>query len=149
MGFVDVLVFLVILLGFGFFGTVLFFIKRNRKKADVEALKRCTVPLQGFLVRIEHDPTYNHEHWRHRPVVRYEFGGQVYEKKFISAHENDWNWVKPERQLTIYVNPNDAEEIYVPLPDDYNAGKKRKIILFLVILFIAAMLGMLLTILEG
>lgn len=118
----------------------IFALKREKKKKE-ELIARCTVSLQGMLVGIaqsysSHAGNDGYDHYRYDPMVRYEFGGQIYEKTYYST--SSWEGIKPERSLTIFVNPNNADEIYVPLPEDVkeNKDKKTKIFLFVFVIWI-------------
>lgn len=118
----------------------MFALKWEKKKKE-ELIARCTVSVQGMLVGLaqsysSHAGNDGYDHYRYDPIVRYDFGGQIYEKTYYST--SSWEDVKPERPLTIFVNPSNVDEIYVPLPEDVkkNRDKKTKIFLFVFVIWI-------------
>lgn len=131
----------------------IFALKWEKKKKE-ELIARCTVSIEGILAGIaqsysSHAGNDGYDHYRYDPIVRYEFGGQIYEKTYYST--SSWEGVKPERPLTIFVNPNNADEIYVPLPEDIAdiaKKSKKKLGVFLTIFFIIWFLGVIFFILT-
>lgn len=147
MGLGDSLIVLLILLVWAAIGITLFIVHKKTQKKREEAFARCTVSVQGTLIGLTQ--THSHvgnperDHYNYNPIVRYEFAGQIYEKEYNSEC-GDWECVQPGQPLTIFVNPNHAEDIYVPLPDDFLKKKNKKTKVFLIvfaILFVAGFIG--------
>lgn len=138
-----------------YFGvSVTIFALKWEKKKKEEFISRCTVFVQGMFVGIaqsysSHVRNDGYDHYRYDPIVRYDFGGQTYEKTYNST--SSWEGVKPEQPITIFVNPNNVDEIYVPLPDgiaDIAKKRKKKLGVFLTIFFIIWFLGVIFFILT-
>ncbi|MCI8409777.1 MAG: DUF3592 domain-containing protein [Lachnospiraceae bacterium] len=115
----------------------------NKKKGELIA--RCTVSIQGTLIGIaqsyySHIDNNEQVQYNYNPIVRYEFGGKTYEKTYSST--SSWEDVQPERTLTIFVNPNNANEIYVPLPEDVKKDRNKKTKIFLIVFFIWILIGL-------
>ncbi|MDE7424379.1 MAG: DUF3592 domain-containing protein [Lachnospiraceae bacterium] len=128
----------------------IFALKWEKRKKE-ELIARCTASVQGMLVGIaqsysSHASNDGYDHYRYDPIVRYDFGGQIYEKTYSSM--SSWEGVQNERPITIFVNPNNANEIYVPLPEDVKENRNKKIkkyIIVFVIWCLIAIIGAILT----
>lgn len=144
MGEKETIIFLVALgLLIIFFVVIItiFALKWEKKKKE-ELIARCTASVQGILAGIAQSSSHSHsndgyDHYRYDPIVHYEFHGQTYEKTHSST--SSWEGAKPGRSLTIFVNPDNPDEIYVPYPEDLKEIKKieaKKMKVFLVIFFV-------------
>jgi len=145
MGLGDILIILFIVLVLAFIGITVLIVHKKVQRKNEEALARCTAPVQGVLVGLtqthSHVGNHEHDHYNYNPIVRYEFAGQIYEKEYNSEC-GDWESIQPEQPLTIFVNPNHAEDIYVPLPDDFLKKKNKKTKVFLIIFAIFLLGGL-------
>lgn len=120
------------------------------KKKQNEEKKRCTVRTTGTLLRVEQtysmSSTEDHDNYYYDPVVRYEYNGQVYEKEYKSR-SNLWDQVEVNTFLDVFINPEDENEIYVPIPDQIgkkNKNKNKLLIAFLILWIIIGGVGALL-----
>lgn len=115
------------------------------KKEKEKHISRCTASIQGTLIGIAQsyssqigDNDYNQHSYN--PIVRYEFAGKIYEKTYSSR--SNWKGVQPERTLTIFVNPDNADEIYVPLPEDVKKDRNKQTKIFLIVILIWILIGL-------
>lgn len=113
-------------------------IRNEGKKKDAYRM-RCTVKLTGTFVKdMQSRSTMSsdeYEVYTYNPVVRYEYDGQVYERECRNAPSGLWNQVERNTPVDVYINPENADEIYVPIPGTISRNHKRKSKIFLISFF--------------
>lgn len=117
------------------FVIVLMVCVNSDKKKQAEKRKRCTIKIPGTLVSVNQSHSMmsngdDYEVYDYDPVVQYEYNGKVYETKYRSQ-SNLWGQVEVNARLDVFVNPEDENDIYVPIPDEVR-GKNGKNKIFLI-----------------
>lgn len=143
---------LVSLVIFIFGGSIIIFALKKEKKKKEELIDRCTISVQGMLVGIaqsysSHVGDDSYDDYSYNPIVRYDFGGQTYEKTYNSTFT--WKGIQSEQLITIFVNPNNVEEIYVPLPEGVKENRNKNAKIFIIIFLIWILVGFIGSILMG
>jgi hypothetical protein len=118
--------------------------KPEEKKDERPPKERCTIRVTGVLVYVhqqrDHFSPSEHEVYWYYPVVRYEYNGQAYETEY--KHSSGlWNLVEKESSLEVFVNPEDANDIYVPVPEaavEKDRKRRKTVIICFIVYFIIA-----------
>ena len=99
-------VFSLVFLGFGIAlvcVTVKFFKDYKQDKA------KCTEKVKALVINYEYEPPIDDEDdGNYYPIIEYEYNGETYTKTLVNYSEN------PKRGsfITIFINPNNPEEIF-------------------------------------
>jgi hypothetical protein len=104
--------------------------------------ERCTIRVTGVLVYVhekrDHFSPSEHEVYYYYPVFRYEYNGQDYETEYNHS-SNLWNLVEKNSPVEVFVNPEDANDIYVPVPEAAveKDRRNRKIVIICFLIYFA------------
>lgn len=146
MGNRETILFIVFVIFFLIFvvGIIILALRWENKKKG-ELIARCTASIQGTLIGIAQSYSSSignndYDQYNYNLIVQYEFRGKIYEKTYSST--SSWEDVQPERTLTIFVNPNNADDIYVPLPEDVKKDRNKKTKIVLIVFFIWILIGL-------